>query len=766
MSYLADPNRPLAPLQFGADAPASIGEAALGYRAMGLREVALEHRSKQSVGKWGIARPPEALDSLYKAGANVGIVLGTNSRNLADIDCDWPEVGALLARSATLAECPTFGRENLAASHFLFVCEGEHRITKFGFTKDEAAALGLPADDKAMVVEIRGSGHYTMFPPSVHPSGVRIAWKRPGAPPVLSLAEVEKVIARVAVLAVFVRKWPRVAGNRDELALALTGACIGAGMSDEAANEAVSLVAELAGDEEHAKRGTKASATREKMEAGDPCTGLTRLCELLGIASVAPKLVKWWTWGQPKRKGKGRGRDEDDKSGRDVGRILLAQRPRPIVHYQDEWLEYREACYRPVEDGAIRREVYETLEREGLPTGAAMVSNVVDALESLALVPKHEHTPPSWMDGRAGPKPGELVALSNGLLHLPSGELLRADPALFTLNALDYAFDPNAPKPERWIRFLESSYEPDCIPVIQEWFGNGLTDDTSQQKILTIIGPPRSGKGTTVRIFVRVVGSSNVCSPRLSALGETFGLASLIGKRSAILSDMRMGKGTDVAAVAETMLRVSGEDDVNIPRKHRDDWQGRLPTRFLILSNEPPSITDPSGALASRFIVLQMNTSFLGRENPNLTDELLSELPGILNWAIEGWRRLKAQGRYSVPASSAALVEHVRRVSSPIDSFVSDECEFVQDAMESKAALHESYREWCIREGVMALSRELFAKQFIAATLGRAKPGKSRKAGEGKHVPVFFGVRLQTAPIEDYSLYDGSGEKGGTPRVF
>ncbi len=765
MSYLGDSNPP-EPIRFNADAPLSIGDAARRYRAMGLREVALEPRSKQSVGKWSIAREPGTLDALYAGSANVGIVLGKNSRGLTDIDCDWSEVAALLVRSATLAPCPSFGHENRAASHFLFLCEGEHRITKFGFTKDEAASLGLSPDDKAMVAEIRGNGHYTMFPPSMHPSGVRIAWKRPGTPPVLTLAEVEAIVARVAVLAVFVRKWPRVAGNRDELALALTGACIGVGMSDEAANATVSLVAELAGDEEHAKRGTKATATREKMEAGDPCTGLTRLCELLGIAAVAPKLAKWWTWGQPKAKTKRRGSAEDNVSGRDVGRILLDARDRRLLRYQEEWFEYRGGCYRSVEDGAIRREVYETLEREGLPTGAAMVSNVVDALESLALVPKHEHTPPSWLDGRDSPKPGELVALTNGLLHLPSGELLAADPALFTLNALDYGFDPTAPEPEKWLRFLEASYEPDCIPVIQEWFGNALTDDTSQQKILTIIGPPRSGKGTTVRVFARVIGPANVCSPRLSALGENFGLAPLIGKRSAILSDMRMGKGTDVAAVAEAMLRVSGEDDVNIPRKHRDDWQGRLPTRFLILSNEPPSITDPSGALASRFIVVQMNTSFLGRENPNLTDELLAELPGILNWAIEGWRRLKARGRYSVPESSAALVDHVRRVSSPMESFIADECEFAPEAMETKASLHDSYREWCIREGVVALSRELFAKQFIAATLGRAKPGKSRKAGEGKHAPVFFGVRLGGPPIPDYGLYNGEGEKGGRRDVF
>ena len=61
---------------------------------------------------------------------------------------------------------------------------------------------------------------------------------------------------------------------------------------------------------------------------------------------------------------------------------------------------------------------------------------------------------------------------------------------------------------------------------------------------------------------------------------------------------------------------------------------GKLETRFVILTNELPRLTDASGALASRFITLVLTESFYGREDLGLTDKLAGELPGILNWAL------------------------------------------------------------------------------------------------------------------------------------
>jgi len=112
----------------------------------------------------------------------------------------------------------------------------------------------------------------------------------------------------------------------------------------------------------------------------------------------------------------------------------------------------------------------------------------------------------------------------------------------------------------------------------------------------------------------------------------------------------RSATRADQAAIAERLLAISGEDAISIPRKHLIDWTGKLPTRFLILANELPRLTDSSGALSSRFVILQTRRSFYGEEDVNLTDRLMGELPSILNWAIEGYHRLREHALAHVPS--------------------------------------------------------------------------------------------------------------------
>lgn len=111
--------------------------------------------------------------------------------------------------------------------------------------------------------------------------------------PVVDPDDLERRAGQVAFLAVIVNKYPRVAGNRDNVCLALTGALVRAGISDEKADRWVGLVASLGGDEEADKRGGKAAASREKYEAGEQIWGLPMLCEFLGIEPLEATLRKW-----------------------------------------------------------------------------------------------------------------------------------------------------------------------------------------------------------------------------------------------------------------------------------------------------------------------------------------------------------------------------------------------------------------------------------------------------------------------------------------
>jgi putative DNA primase/helicase len=207
-----------------------------------------------------------------------------------------------------------------------------------------------------------------------------------------------------------------------------------------------------------------------------------------------------------------------------------------------------------------------------------------------------------------------------------------------------------------------------------------------------------------------------VASPTLASFGQPFGLQSVIDRLVILLSDTRLGRQADFAAIAETLLRVIGEDDISVPRKFAADWVGRLPGRIILASNELPALLDASGALANRFVVLRMTRSFLGQEDPTLTDRLLSELPGILNWCLDGLDRLRARGRLHQPESGRDLLEAMGELSSPISLFIRDTVIEEPGTWVAKSRLYEAWADWCKEHGRGAPGSDaMFAKQLRAA---------------------------------------------------
>ena len=178
-----------------------------------------------------------------------------------------------------------------------------------------------------------------------------------------------------------------------------------------------------------------------------------------------------------------------------------------------------------------------------------------------------------------------------------------------------------------------------------------------------------------------------------------FGLQELIGKPVAVISDARLSGRSDAAVIAERLLSISGEDCLTIDRKHRDPWTGTLPTRFLILTNELPRIADSSGALASRFVILMLTKSFLGREDHQLLARLVPELPGIFNWALAGRARLERRGYFVMPKSSLEAVEEIIALSSPIRAFIRDRCVIAPAAKEKVSVMYAQWRAWCGDQG-------------------------------------------------------------------
>ena len=317
-----------------------------------------------------------------------------------------------------------------------------------------------------------------------------------------------------------------------------------------------------------------------------------------------------------------------------------------------------------------------------------MVGDFVDALMAEVFI-RDDIAVPSWLKATG---PADPIPLRNGLLDLAAGRLHPHTPRYFGSYSLPFSYDPNPPTPYHWLRFLMTLWPKDreARRTLQEIIGLLLTADTRHQKIFLLVGPKRSGKGTIARIIRQLLGPENVAGPTLGGLTKDFGSQCLIGKPAAIIADARLSSRSDAAVIAERLLSISGEDVQTIDRKYRDPWTGMLPTRFVILTNELPKLSDSSGALASRFIILTLAESFYGREDHGLLNRLLAELPGIFAWALAGKRRLAKRGRFEMPKSSAAAVERLEMLSSPITAFLRDKCIVEPGAVVSCNVLYET----------------------------------------------------------------------------
>ncbi len=406
-----------------------------------------------------------------------------------------------------------------------------------------------------------------------------------------------------------------------------------------------------------------------------------------------------------------------------------------LLDYAAIFMRWKGNRFAEVEDGGLRKELFPWLheavtykknprtgELELVPFEAnpSTVNSALESLRACCHVPA-SLTPPVWLNGgKDKPNPLEVLSCRSEGLHIPTGKILPATPALFNINALDFDYDPDAPTPGLWLEFLDELWGDDtgAIELLQEWIGYCLTADTSQQKMLMLVGPKRSGKGTIARVLARLVGTANVCGPTVSSLAGEFGLQPLIGKSLGIVSDARF-KGKDLGTVVERLLCISGEDTLTVNRKHLPAVTLKLPTRLMFLSNELPKLQETSGALAGRFLILMLTQSFFGREDRQLTVRLCTELPGILLWALAGWKRLAERGYFLQPDSAEDAIRELEDLSSPVGAFVRQRCAVGPNYRVWADDLYEAWKAWCDTEGWRKASTNAsFGRDLFAAVPG------------------------------------------------
>jgi hypothetical protein len=275
--------------------PQKPGHAAKLYIELGLSPTSSPPRSKHPDYE-GWQQPRIKLDNLERyfptgVDRNVGNLNGGYSSNHHDVDLDCPEGRA----AAALLLPPTgwrFGRKTAPESHWIYRTERPF----------EGAQLKYLDTDDSVLVELRGTGGHTIYPPSTHQgTGERIVWHEFTEPARVGLDDLRRAVREVAAVALLARHWPKKPepgehSCRHDAYMHLAGGLLREGFDKERLDRIFRALVAVTNDEELDDRLAVIPYTAEKLERDEKVTGFPRLAKLIGEHGdrVAEKLREWF----------------------------------------------------------------------------------------------------------------------------------------------------------------------------------------------------------------------------------------------------------------------------------------------------------------------------------------------------------------------------------------------------------------------------------------------------------------------------------------
>ena len=319
---------------------------------------------------------------------------------------------------------------------------------------------------------------------------------------------------------------------------------------------------------------------------------------------------------------------------------------------------------------------------------------------------------------------GDYLNVKNGLINLSTMEFTEHTPELRTIMQLPVVYDPNADCPALK-EFLKKVTFEECIPIIQEMLGYCLLNTMQYEKSFLLYGEGGNGKGTLISVMQKFFGEQNASNVALQTLSDNrFAAASLFGKMVNLHSDIPNRLIEDSSLFKE----LTSGDRIQAEEKHKAAFSFNNRAKLVFSANELPSSRDNSEGFHRRWVIVPFPNKFNDRV---LRSSLFSdlEMSGILNWAIEGAKRLIKQGGFSESKIVREKVQDYREKSDSVYHFLRERCEVggANDTVK-KQELYNAYRSVCTDWGVHPVNQANFNQRVrvVYPNVYEFRHGKSR----------------------------------------
>lgn len=301
-----------------------------------------------------------------------------------------------------------------------------------------------------------------------------------------------------------------------------------------------------------------------------------------------------------------------------------------------------------------------------------------------------------------------IINFANGIYLLDHGKMVTHSPEFLSTSQLPFSYDPNAGCEvfhEKVLEILSGDHE--LFNIIQKIFGYVLSNSNAANVAFWFMGTGRNGKSLITSLLQNLVGEQNVAHLPLKNLNEKFDLEVLINKRLNVADENKHVRDFDTAIFKS----IVSNEPIFINRKNQKGINVQLSMKMIMLFNRPPEIPEASVALYERLILIPFKRKFT-REDADkyLYENLLKELPGIMNFAIEGYGKLKAQ-KFLFEECQLTLEakEEFAKGNMPIYEFFQQHYEPHNESKIVRADIFKAYQKWAVENQRQAFQN---AKDF------------------------------------------------------
>lgn len=355
-----------------------------------------------------------------------------------------------------------------------------------------------------------------------------------------------------------------------------------------------------------------------------------------------------------------------------------------------------------------------------------------------------------------------LLNLQNTTLDLRTGTAKFHDPGDYitrvagrfqSAEGSDYVrYDPNATCP-LWERCLVEWFpgegtEPDreTIAALQERAGYWLSGIVKEAEYTTFFSATgRNGKGVFKNTLLSLAGDYGaVADPGTFVRrgGESKGgargdLGPLMGARLVFASEPAEGDRLDEAFIKQ----VTGGDDVTFrPPYGRESISFKPTFKLVLLTNHLLAIRGADSIWDRQRLIVWRRRFEEHEQDRDLEAKLTAELPGILNWCVEGFARYERRGRLQESSSMREARNRYRTSQTPNWlEWVEDRCvlarevqgEYVEKVRIHKPTLYIDYAQWCAENDIEGRER-LGRNKFYAALVNRYNLTEINSKGVGR----------------------------------